>query len=246
MIEKISLKAKIIIFIVAAIIGIGSIAYNTKDNFNFNIVSKNKKTSNNVSKSLGSTVIKSESVNTDSSKVSVEDQEKKALAEQWQKGAVFFNKEENCDECIEIMNEIIAKDPNYYQAYALKGIALCYSKPQGKYTEGMENIDKSLEMKADYGYGRFCKALAYELYGKYDDAIIAYNNALEVEKYVWSYYGLASIYGRKGDVEKAVKNLTIATTMGTPEDNQIVKDDAKKEPDFSNVSDSAEFQAVLK
>ncbi|ETJ29007.1 TPR Domain protein, partial [human gut metagenome] len=46
---------------------------------------------------------------------------------------------------------------------------------------------------SNYGYGRFNKALTYELYNQFDESLKWYNKALEVEEYVWTYYGIASL-----------------------------------------------------
>lgn len=164
-------------------------------------------------------------------------EQKKLLEEKYEKSyTAFFNK--NYNEAIRLSDEIIKEDENFYKAYNVKGITQCYS---GKYLDGMKNIDKSLEIKPDYGYARFNKALALELYEKLDDALEWYDKALEVENYVWSHYGKASIYGRKGDVANTVKNLRIAIDM-SPE----VKEEAKKEKDFNNVRSSKEFQDLIK
>ncbi|WP_368489059.1 tetratricopeptide repeat protein [Clostridium sp. BJN0013] len=135
-------------------------------------------------------------------------------------------------------NEIIREDNTFYKAYNIKGIALCYS---GNYEEGMDNIDKSLQLNPNFGYARFNKALAYELYGKYEEALSWYDKALEVENYIWSYYGKASIYGRRGDVSNTVKFLRIAVDM-SPD----IKEIAREEEDFNPVKDSQEFQDLVK
>ena len=122
---------------------------------------------------------------------------------------LFFN-EGNYEKTIEKANEIIDKFPKSYKAYNIRGIAKAYN---GNFQEGMDDIDKALELNSDFGYARFNKALNYELYGEYDKALIWYDKALEIEDYVWSYYGKASIYGRKGDVENTIKYLKIAISM---------------------------------
>ena len=119
-----------------------------------------------------------------------------------------------------------------------KTIALCYSS---NYEEGMKNIDEALKLNPDFGYARFNKALAYELYGKYDEALYWYDKDLEIEKYVWSYYGKASIYGRRGDVSNTVKFLKMAVDI-SPDIKSIARD----EKDFDPVKNSREFQEVIK
>ncbi|MEL7598044.1 MAG: hypothetical protein AAGU01_07565, partial [Clostridiaceae bacterium] len=106
--------------------------------------------------------------------------------------------------------------------------------------EGIKAIDKALEINPGYGYGRFNKGLAYELYRHYDEALMWYDKALEVENYIWSYYGKASIYGRRGDIENTVKYLKIAIDM-----DASVKKLAKEERDFDNVRESKSFKEIV-
>ena len=149
---------------------------------------------------------------------------------------LFFN-ERNYEKTIEKANEIINQFPESYKAYNIRGIAKAYN---GDFHEGMKDIDKALDLNSEFGYARFNKALNYELYGEYDNALTWYDKALEVEDYVWSYYGKASIYGRRGDVENTIKYLKIAISM-----DSSVKDEAKTESDFDNVRDSKEFQDLI-
>lgn len=150
--------------------------------------------------------------------------------------AAFFD--HKYEEAIEISDKIINKDPNFFKSYNIKGISLCFSH---NFEEGMKNIDKALNLNPNFGYGRFNKALAYELYGHYEEALNWYDKALEVENYVWSHYGKASIYGRLGDASNAVKNLKIAIDM-----QESVKEEAKKEKDFDNVRSNKDFVELLK
>ncbi|WP_294370922.1 tetratricopeptide repeat protein [uncultured Clostridium sp.] len=124
-----------------------------------------------------------------------------------------------------------------YMGYNIRGIAKAYN---GDFQGGMSDIDISLSMNKDYGYGRFNKALTYELYGQFDEALEWYNKALEIEDYVWTYYGIASIYGRRGDSMNTVKYLKTAIEM-----DEAVKEEAKTEEDFDPVRNSKEFQEII-
>ncbi|MCH3965713.1 MAG: hypothetical protein LKE46_15975 [Clostridium sp.] len=175
-------------------------------------------------------------------KYSIEAKEKKddknvQLEEQYKQAESLFRNKQYANS-IEKADKIIEQDVKFYKAYNIKGIALCYSN---NYEEGMKNIDKSLELNPDYGYARFNKALAYELYGKYDEALLWYDKDLEIENYVWSYYGKASIYGRRGDVPNTVKYLKTALDI-SPE----IKSTAREERDFDPVRASEEFQDLVK
>lgn len=138
---------------------------------------------------------------------------------------------------------IIKEFPNSFKAYNIRGIAKAFN---GSFQEGMKDIDKSLELKSDYGYARFNKALNYELNKDYNNALVWYDKALEVEQYLWSYYGKASIYGRLGDVKNTSFNLEKALEIAKKENvEEQVKEEAKKESDFNIVRESEEFQKLV-
>lgn len=178
-------------------------------------------------------------------KLEREEQEKKELEEARkaeiehrcsQADGLFYSRK--YDEAIAMTDDIIKEDEDAYQAYNIRGITKIFKY---RTLDGMSDIDKSLEIKSDYGYGMFNKALGYELLGHLDDAMEWYNKNLQVEDYVWSYYGIASIYGRRGDVENTVKYLKKAIEM-KPE----VKSVAADEHDFDPVKNSEEFRNLIK
>ena len=146
----------------------------------------------------------------------------------------FSNEYENA---INKANELVNNYPNNYMGYNIRGIAKAYN---GDYEEGMNDIDKALSIKDDYGYAIFNKALTYELYGNMDEALKWYNKDLEIEDYVWSYYGIASIYGRRGDINNTMKYLNKAIEI-----DPAAKEVAQNEHDFEPVRSSEEFQKVV-
>lgn len=134
-------------------------------------------------------------------------------------------------------SELVNQFENNPMGYNIRGIAKAYN---GDYKGGMADIDKALQLDDKYGYARFNKALTYELYGNMEDALKWYNKDLEVEEYVWTYYGMASIYGRRGDVDNTMKYLNKAIQMD-PE----VKETAKEEHDFDPVKSSEAFKKAV-
>ncbi|EHI97169.1 Tetratricopeptide TPR_1 repeat-containing protein [Clostridium sp. DL-VIII] len=132
---------------------------------------------------------------------------------------------------------LINEFPSNAMGYNIRGIAKAYN---GDYDGGMKDIDKSLSIDSNYGYARFNKALTYELYENFDKALEWYNKDLEVEDYEWTYYGIASIYGRKGDVINTMTYLNKAMQMDTG-----VKEVAKTEHDFDPVKNSEEFKKAV-
>lgn len=139
-------------------------------------------------------------------------------------------------------SKAIAANPKYYPAYAVKGIALCFA---GSFTAGMNTINESLKIQPNYGYGLFNKALGLELYGYYDQAIATYKQAIPLGNgqwwKAWSYYGIAAVYGRRGDVPHVVEYLKQAEALSVN-----TKIAARTEKDFNPVRWSPAFQALLK
>lgn len=220
-----NLRAKKIILILLVILVILILIINGMEN---------RKDESNLSNKSNSQIIKSQ----ESSDTETNKEESNTIEESLYEEArnLFFN-ERNYEKTIEKANEIINQFPESYKAYNIRGIAKAYNDD---FDEGMKDIDKALDLNSEFGYARFNKALNYELYGEYDNALTWYDKALEVEDYVWSYYGKASIYGRRGDVENTIKYLKIAISM-----DSSVKDEAKTESDFDNVRDSKEFQDLI-
>lgn len=232
---KISLRTKMIIFIILSLI-VAGIAYKAAINnrgSNKNIIEKVDSRRNNEQ----SFIKESDKKNNNSEEAKKVQEKNNRLEELYQQSYRVFG-ERKYEDAIKLADQMISEDINFYKAYNIKGIAQCYSN---NFNEGMKNIDKSLEIKPDFGYGRFNKALAYELYGYYEESLRWYDKALEVEKYVWSYYGKASIYGRRGDIQNTVKYLKSAIDMA-PE----IKEIAKEESDFDPVKSSKEFKELVK
>ena len=148
---------------------------------------------------------------------------------------LFFSNEYS--KAISKADVLIKQFPSNAKGYNIRGIAKAYN---GDYDGGMKDIDNSLSIDENYGYARFNKALTYELYKNMDEALKWYNNDLEVEDYVWSYYGISSIYGRRGDVANTMTYLNKAIKMDSG-----VKEVAKTEHDFDPVKNSEEFKKAI-
>lgn len=149
---------------------------------------------------------------------------------------LFFS--HDYDNAISKADELIKEFPtNNARGYNIRGIAKAYN---GSYDAGMRDIDNSLNIDKNYGYARFNKALTYELYDDMDKALEWYNKAIDVEDYVWSYYGIASIYGRRGDVTNTIIYLNKAIKMDVS-----VKEVVKSEHDFDPVKNSEEFKKLV-
>lgn len=237
MYKKISLKIRILILSIFCIIGILILVYTAIENRNL----KQFKNGINNSKIKKTESMKAQNKASKNEMQIVKDEKQNQIDSLTEKGYNDFGAK-NYKLAIDEENQAIALDDNNSRAHAVKGIALCYSQlNQINFQSGLQEIDRALQIKPDYGYARFNRALALELYGHYDEALIWYDKALEVDNFVWSYYGKACIYGRKGDVENSVKYLKIAIGM-----QANIKEEARAEEDFANVRDSEAFKELLK
>jgi tetratricopeptide (TPR) repeat protein len=146
--------------------------------------------------------------------------------------------ERNFSEALILFNKALTLDPDCYQALNAKGATYAF---QGKYDEGLTLIKQALAIKPDFVYGHFNLGLANELAGRWDPAISAYLEAIELDdKDVWSYYGIASIYGRFGNTQKVREYLEQAIIL-----NPAVKEIARKEHDFDPVRQDPGFQKLI-
>ena len=82
----------------------------------------------------------------------------------------------------------------------------------GKFKDGIENINKSLELKNDWDIPYFFRGVAYHALENYDEAILDYTKTLQFnEKMTDAYYNRARIILTRKDIEN-------------PDINQAVKD----------------------
>ncbi|WP_312884250.1 tetratricopeptide repeat protein [Clostridium psychrophilum] len=221
-----------IAFVILVVVGIKMVVNNSLRSNNIknsNVIALNNKTKINSNKNKE--IKKQQTTN-----AQIKRQKQIDLEKTWKIGYDQFFKQEY-KQAISTQRQVIKEDPNFYKAYAVEGIALAYS---GNFNEGMKQIDHALKLKPNYGYGRFNKALANELFANYDEAIKWYKKDLEVENYEWSYYGIASIYGRRGDVKNAIKYLKLAIDI-----SPSIKNTAKNEKDFNNVRKNKEFSKLI-
>lgn len=142
------------------------------------------------------------------------------------------------DAALTLFNQALSLDPNCYQALNGKGAAYAFL---GRYDEGINLIRQAIALKPDFEYAHFNLGLANELAGRWTEAIQAYQGALALDaKDVWSYYGIASIYGRQGNVDKVIEYLKPAIDLQAD-----VRDTAREEKDFDPVKNDPRFQALL-
>ena len=142
-------------------------------------------------------------------------------------------------EALKLFNQALAIDPLCYEALNAKGATLAF---QGNHDQGLALIQQALDLNPVFVYGHFNQGLANELAGRWDIAIVAYQKALQLDnRDTWSYYGIASVYGRQGNIDKVLEYLQPAITL-----DPDVKEVARDEKDFAPVQKDPRFQALVK
>lgn len=105
---------------------------------------------------------------------------------------------------------------NDYKEYIDKGIEEIH---QGKFEDAIENITKSIELKNDWEISYFYRAVANQALEKWDDAMLDYTKALQInDKMPDAYYNKAKItLSRKDianpDIKKAISDLEKALEL---------------------------------
>ena len=89
----------------------------------------------------------------------------------------------------------------------------------GKFQDGIDCINKSLELKKDWAIPYFYRAVAYDAMEDYDEAMLDYTKALQMDdKMTDAYYNRARIILSRKDIENpiienAVKDLEKALEL---------------------------------
>lgn len=96
---------------------------------------------------------------------------------------------------------------NDYRYYLDNGI---YDIQAGKYAEAIEKINQSIDMKNDWEIPYFYRAVANQALENFDDAILDYTKALQLnDKMTDAYYNRAKILLSRKDIENPDLNRAI-------------------------------------
>ena len=103
-----------------------------------------------------------------------------------------------------------------YKYYLDEGI---FNIQDGDFEKGIENINKSIELKNDFEISYFYRAVANQALKNYDEAMLDYTKALQInDKMTDAYYNRAEITLSRKDIEnpnieKAVSDLNKALEL---------------------------------
>lgn len=228
MFKNISLKQKYIIMFILILMGIALLIYVEIENNN-----TMKDTQAKYEKLIQDKRAENEKLQEKIDADIIVEQQNKILDDMFNQSLKYYESKKYAS-AIKSCDEILKIDKNNYKAITLKGISLCYTQ---KYNDGTALIDKALTIKGDYGYGIFNKALSYDLVGKYEEAKTWYNKALSIEIYPYSYYNLAVIYCRQGNLNEAINNLKQAIVL-----KSNLKNIAKADSKFIKIRGTKEFK----
>ena len=96
---------------------------------------------------------------------------------------------------------------NDYKYFLDNGI---FDFQNGKYNDAIENFNKSLELKNDWEIPYFYRAVANQALENFDDAILDYTKALQLNpKMTDAYYNRAKILLLRKDIEAPDLNRAI-------------------------------------
>lgn len=86
-----------------------------------------------------------------------------------------------------------------YKYYLDNGI---FDIQNGRFQQGIENINKSLELKSDWEIPYFYRAVAYQALEDFDEAILDYTKTIQLNvKMTDAYYNRAKILLSRKDIE---------------------------------------------
>lgn len=95
-----------------------------------------------------------------------------------------------------------------YKKYLDEGI---FSIQNGRFQDGIERINKSIELKNDWDIPYFYRAVAYHSLEQYDNALLDYTKSIQLNpKMTDAYYNRAKIILTRKDVENLDINLAVS------------------------------------
>lgn len=150
------------------------------------------------------------------------------------------------DAAIAAYNKALRADSHNYQALSGKGVALAMRGNASGNTDdvaaGIASIQQALAIWPNYVQAFYDLALAYKINGQYDESLIYFQKVLNADpKNTWSYYGIATIYGDKGDAANAVAYLKKAAAL----DKEHVLEAARTQSHFDSIRQDPAFQALV-
>jgi tetratricopeptide (TPR) repeat protein len=145
------------------------------------------------------------------------------------------------DDSVAVCDQAIAKDPNCFWAYNVKGLAIYFANGNSVADSCIALIDKSLAIDPEYAFAYFNKARILKGLKRWNDSIDCFNEALKYDPgSYWSYYGIATIYADTDQIDLAMEYLKKSIDMSND-----CKVQARTEGHFDKYHDNPQFQALV-
>ncbi len=140
-----------------------------------------------------------------------------------QKGSLEFKEKEYGNKALDIVNEVIKKDPTNSEAYRIKGYA--YEIMQD-YDNALASYNKSIELDSKNAFAFSNRGHAYDLLGKLDQSRLDYDAALSINPTLdHALLNSARLALREGDFATVKMNLDKLITFS---DNSSSKSNAEQ------------------
>jgi tetratricopeptide (TPR) repeat protein len=148
------------------------------------------------------------------------------------------------DDAVAVCDQALAKDPNCFWAYNVKGLSIYFANGNTVADECIALIDKSLAIDPEYSFGYFNKARILKGLKRWDESIDCFNESIKYDtsstSSAWAYYGIATIYADTNQIDLALEFLKKSIDL-----NSDCKEQAKTEGHFDKYHDNAQFQALV-
>ncbi|WP_155475924.1 tetratricopeptide repeat protein [Heliobacterium mobile] len=161
----------------------------------------------------------------------------------FEKGYYIFDVEQGPNrlkESVAFYDQALELDPDCYQAYTGKGIAVAF---QGDLNAALRWLDRAIALKPDYAFAYYNKGLALKYHGRFDDALLWFDKALAYDsEHAWTYFGKAAILDSQGKTQECLENLAKSIEL-MPYCKVTAKE--KADDDFSHVKNLPEFKRLV-
>jgi tetratricopeptide (TPR) repeat protein len=145
------------------------------------------------------------------------------------------------DKSVTVSDEALAKDPNCFWAYNMKGIAIYFANGNKVASSCIDLINKSIAIDPGYSYGYFNKALILKGLKQWNDSITCFDKVLELTPNdTWAYFGISTIYADTNQFD-----LTLEYLKKAIDTDPSVKATAKTESHFQKYKDDPQFKALV-
>jgi len=110
--------------------------------------------------------------------------------------AADASRRENFPEALEIFSKIVAKIPNYAEAYNNRGVIL---QAMNRHDEALVNYEKAIALKPDYANAHFNRGIVLKKVTRREDALASYDRAIGLQP------GHAEAHNNRGVVLQELK-----------------------------------------